>query len=83
MIVIHTYPYVVNFLRKGPDTVRSLSACQQAQNPSPIASNELKIKSIERDSYPLWSRWPAKRFLTVSGPFPDFKALSHIRLNLT
>ena len=37
--------------RKGLDTVRSLSASQHAQNP--VASNELKIKSIhfEQDTY--------------------------------
>ena len=57
--------------RKGPDTVRSLSAGQRAQRPSSFVSNEMQTQSIlfELDCYPLCYRWPAERLLTVSGPF--------------
>ena len=68
--------------RKGPDTVRSLSAGQRAQRPSPIVSNEVKTQSIifEPECYSQWSSWPVERFLTVSGPFLDVGDKTDLRL---
>ena len=71
--IIEAYLEILLKTRKGPDTVRRLSAGQRAKRPSPIVSNEVKTQSIifEPECYSLWSSWPAERLLTVSGPFLD------------
>ena len=55
--------------RKGPDTVRSLSAGQQDQKHI-LIFNSLE-RTLERTVEGLLACWPAERLPTVSGPFLD------------
>ena len=60
----------IGISRKRPDTIRSLSASQPAQRPSPIVSNGVTPNTcFFSQTIILWSCWPAERLLTVLGPF--------------
>ena len=60
--------------RKGPDTVRSLSAGQQDHRDwqkSNFKNMDQVFTSLETNSEGLWDCWPAERLLTMSSPFLD------------